>query len=404
MGVIAPKEGQGGSVISSPGSPTPITHSSGQEKNLLLSVSLRGPKGERGEPGFPGGVISVNTKTGDVSLSADDVGADVAGTAAGAVATHEAASDPHPQYERSLSAGTNITIDRTDPANPVISASSGGGGAVNSVNGQTGDVDLSGLYVPLGHEGSGGTAHTNAVAGGAAGFMSGADKTKLDGIAAGAQVNVATNLSQGTRTATSVPVTSSTGTEATLNAATTLLAGVMTAADKAKLDGIVTGATANSSDAALLSRANHTGTQSISTVAGLETALSDKLPASGTAADSNKLGGELPAFYAPVAQVTTVSSSRTLTLTDVGNYLVTSATTAMTLTIPPQADTTWPANTEIHIEQGASGAVTVAGGTGVTLQHGASVVPTTRDAHLPVTLKRKAEDVWVVFGGLEDAP
>lgn len=49
MGVIASKEGQGGSVISSPGSPAPITTSSGQEKNLLLSVSLRGPKGERGQ-------------------------------------------------------------------------------------------------------------------------------------------------------------------------------------------------------------------------------------------------------------------------------------------------------------------------------------------------------------------
>lgn len=37
-------------------------------------------------------------------------------------------------------------------------------------------------YAPVGHVGAGGTAHANAVAGGAAGFMTGADKTKLDGI------------------------------------------------------------------------------------------------------------------------------------------------------------------------------------------------------------------------------
>lgn len=64
---------------------------------------------------------------------------------------------------------------------------------------------------PASHVGSGGTAHANVVAGGAAGFMTGADKTKLDGIAAGA--------------------------------------------------------TANSADATLLARANHTGTQALSTLA-----------------------------------------------------------------------------------------------------------------------------------------
>lgn len=71
------------------------------------------------------------------------------------------------------------------------------------------------------------------------------DKMKLNGIAAGAQVNVATNLAQGTRTTTTVPITSSTGTGATLSAASTSLAGVMTSADKTKLDGIATGAQVN---------------------------------------------------------------------------------------------------------------------------------------------------------------
>ena len=70
---------------------------------------------------------------------------------------------------------------------------------------------------PSSHVGTGGAAHANVVAAGAAGFMTGADKTKLDGVA--------------------------------------------------------TGATANSSDATLLARANHTGTQLASTISDFNTAV-----------------------------------------------------------------------------------------------------------------------------------
>jgi hypothetical protein len=101
-----------------------------------------------------------------------------------------------------------------------------------------------------------------------AGSMSAADKTKLDGIAAGAQVNVATNLAQGTRTTTTVPITSSTGTSATLDIATTTLAGVMSSADKTKLDGIASGATANTGTVTSVSG---TGTVSGLTLTGTVT-------------------------------------------------------------------------------------------------------------------------------------
>ena len=67
------------------------------------------------------------------------------------------------------------------------------------------------------------------------------------------------------------PITSSGGTTPaiSISAATTSAAGSMSGADKTKLDGIASGATANSSDATLLARANHTGTQAASTITGL---------------------------------------------------------------------------------------------------------------------------------------
>ena len=69
-----------------------------------------------------------------------------------------------------------------------------------------------------------------------AGVMSAADKTKLDGIDTGAEANVDTNLAEGTATATTVKVTSSTGTDATLASASTSRAGLLS---KAKFDEIV---------------------------------------------------------------------------------------------------------------------------------------------------------------------
>ena len=71
----------------------------------------------------------------------------------------------------------------------------------------------------------------------AAGSMSAADKTKLDGIDEGAQVNVGTDLSK-TASATDVTINSSTGANVSIGAASTLSAGLMTTTDKTKLNSI----------------------------------------------------------------------------------------------------------------------------------------------------------------------
>lgn len=50
---------------------------------------------------------------------------------------------------QSIVAGTNVTVDSTDPYNPIVSATGGGGGgAVDSVNGQTGVVELAVADIP----------------------------------------------------------------------------------------------------------------------------------------------------------------------------------------------------------------------------------------------------------------
>jgi hypothetical protein len=61
--------------------------------------------------------------------------------------------------------------------------------------------------------------------------------------------------------------------------------GFMTGTDKTKLDGIATGATANQTDAFLLSRANHTGTQTASTISDFNTAADARITAQRGAAN-----------------------------------------------------------------------------------------------------------------------
>lgn len=497
-----------------------------------------------GGGGGGGAVDSVNGQTGVVVLDAADVGADAAGTAAAAVAAHTALSDPHPQYltpaegnaayERVLTAGTNVTIDRTNPSAPVINVSGGGGGgAVDSVNGQTGVVVLdaadvgadvagaataavaahtaasdphtqyltpaeaSSAYAPLAHVGSGGAAHANAIAAGAAGFMTGADKTKLDGVAAGATQNSAdatllaranhtgtqtastisdfasasraqteaelvagtnvtitpsgsgatrqltiaaaggggsTNLSTTTST-TTLTVNSDTGTDAVLPAATPSVAGVLTAADKAKLDGVAAGATANANTDSLAEGSTNkyfTETRVLATLmagftliaGGTVSAADSMLAAVGklqkqindlfsgkqdtlvsgtnikTVNGSTLLGsGDLVVSGgASLPVVQTFTGPKTLALADINTYNVSQDATAQTVTLPTQATVSWTADAEIHIERGAAGAVSVVGAAGVQINGAVAGTFTLGAQYSVVTLKRKEANLWTLFG------
>lgn len=126
------------------------------------------------------------------------------------------------------------------------------------------------------HSGAGGAVHANAIAAGAAGFMTGADKTKLDGVAAGATAN--------SSDAYLLARANHTGTESADVLTDGATNKAFLATERTKLTGIATGATANQTDAYLLARANHTGTQLLATISDAGTVASLSSDTDGTLA------------------------------------------------------------------------------------------------------------------------
>lgn len=88
-------------------------------------------------------------------------------------------------------------------------------------------------------------------------------------------------------------------------------------ADETKLDGIATGATANSSDATLLARANHTGTQTLSTISDV----------TATATELNYVDGVTSAIQGQIDGKQPLDADLTA-LAAANNSLVLGATTA----------------------------------------------------------------------------
>ena len=106
-----------------------------------------------------------------------------------------------------------------------------------------------------------------------------AEKTKLSGIATGATANSPdAQLRDRTTHTGSQPISTISGLQTALDSKAD--GEDYTSAEKTKLAGIATGATANSTDAQLRDRSSHTGSQAISTITGLQAALDDKAPAS----------------------------------------------------------------------------------------------------------------------------
>lgn len=120
--------------------------------------------------------------------------------------------------------------------------------------------------------------------------------------------------------------------------------------------------------------------------------------AAGEQGPAGPAGADGETLPAPVAE--SAATSITLALADAGQYLRTTNAAAVTITVPAQASVAWAAYTEIHIEQGGAGAVTISAGAGVTVNRLSGATPTVAGRYGVVTLKRIAENTWTLFGAL----
>ena len=86
----------------------------------------------------------------------------------------------------------------------------------------------------------------------------------------------------------------------------------------------------------------------------------------------------------------------TLVLGDAGDYIQTTSSTAVTITVPLQSSVTWAADTEIYFEQNNTGQITLVGASGVTINSSETLKSFAR--YSVIALKRVASDVWTLTG------
>lgn len=84
-----------------------------------------------------------------------------------------------------------------------------------------------------------------------------------------------------------------------------------------------------------------------------------------------------------------------------GDYIRTTAATAVTVTVPPTSVVAWPTDCEIMLEQAGAGQVTFATGTGVVIN--TSETLKTQKQYSVVALKNVSGDVWTLFGERQSA-
>lgn len=242
----------------------------------------------------PGAQIPWTDVTGAPALFsgayADLTGKPTLGTAAAAATTDFATA------AQGLLAGTASQPGHTHAQGDVTGLVAALAGKAATVHGHA-IADVTGLQVALD-----GRQPLSAVLTATTASFTTADETKLDGIEAGADVTDATNVNAAGAVMNSdyspahsiLVQQSGTGSPSVLQVANNTLLGrlsgggseidALTASEVRGFLNVSDGATANSSDATLLARANHTGMQAQSTVDGLVTDLAAKQAAlvSGT--------------------------------------------------------------------------------------------------------------------------
>ena len=306
---------------------------------------------------------------------------------AGAIGGGASGSTPPPSFAftQFLANGTTITPDTTTDIltiTPGTGISITGNASSDTITfANTGILGLSTTLPITRSLGSSPTIGIEDATTSSSGAMSASDKTKLDGIAAGAEVNVnadwnavsgdAQILNKPTIVSSvsgTAPIVSSGGTTPAISItdATTSSSGAMSAADKTKLDGIAAGAEVNVN--------------------------ADWNAVSGDAQILNK--PTIPAQYSFVA--TNSTTTYPLVIGDANEFMVCDSTSNFTITIPLNSSVPFATGTEIAFMQANTGSVTIQGNGGVTLR--TSQTAKTAKQYAVIAIKKIATDTWVCVG------
>lgn len=107
--------------------------------------------------------------------------------------------------------------------------------------------------------------------------------------------------------------------------------------------------------------------------------------------------GDLAPYLATVTP-NLKASSYTLTIDDAGLSVEFTGSSAATVTVPANADVSYPVGTVVEVLQYGTGQVTVAAAGGVTLRTASSL--TTRAQYSSVSLRKRAVNEWIISGDL----
>jgi hypothetical protein len=97
--------------------------------------------------------------------------------------------------------------------------------------------------------------------------------------------------------------------------------------------------------------------------------------------------------------LTTISASTTLALAHLSNTLICTNSSAITITVPPNASVAFAVGSMITIERDGSGSVAIAAGSGVTI-HSKESKLSIDGQYAAVTLLKTATDTWKLWGAL----
>lgn len=192
-------------------------------------------------------------------------------------------------------------------------------------------------------------------------------------------------------TPTDGTITSDTGTDATIPAGSEVNASLMLPADKTKLNGVATGATANSSDVTLLDRANHTGTQPAGTITGLAT-----VATSGAYAD---LSGnpDLSIYEQKIPARRTITAAADVLSTD--RSIISDVASAHNITITDTLNGGVSDGFTALIKWYGAGTPSIAVTGSQTVNGGTTAIPMTA-RYQAVVIEKITANTWIVTGAI----